>query len=142
MGLLRPDPPQRPRDSPLASMEDLQYIFTLGFSGSDFWRALWIGLLASLFASRKFRPWKVCILAFMLDRIWPFYGMWYHGSDNDAIISAVFATIGNFPQDITYYIVRYLGILGLVYLGYNLRRFLHGYQAPVAKPKSSGVYPY
>lgn len=123
-------------------MDDLQYILNIGFAGSDFWRAIWIGLAASLIATRKFRPWKVGILAFTVDRIWPYYSMHLHGYEFDAIWASVWAAIMTLPQDITFYIIRYLGILGLVYLGYNLRRLLHG--GPAAKPGAgkASLYPY
>ncbi len=122
-------------------MEDLQYIFNIGFAGSDFWRALWVGLLASLIATRNFRPWKVGILAFLLDRLWPYYGMHQSGHENDAIWAAMWATLMAIPQDITFYVVRYLGILGLVYLGYNIRKFLHE-NAPKGEKRTGGLYPY
>ena len=123
-------------------MEDLQYIFNIGFAGSDFWRALWIGLLASQLATRKFRPWKVGILAFFFDRAWPYYSMHLHGYETEAIWAAFWATLMAIPQDITYYVVRYLGILGLVYLGYNIRRIIHGGHKPKDARPTVGVYPY
>lgn len=122
-------------------MEDLSYIFSLGFSGSDLWRGLWIGLCFSLIASRKFRPWKVGILAFVADRIWPFYAMSLHGYEGDVIARSVMAALTNLPHDLAFYTVRYLGILALVYLGYNLRRTLHEH-APEHGPKGKGVLPY
>lgn len=123
-------------------MQDLIYIFSLGFSGSDLVRALWIGLLASLLATRRFRPWKVGIFAFMVDRIWPFYAMSLHGYEQDVISAAMMATLMNVPNDMAYYLIRYIGILGLVYLGYNIRRFIHGYHPPDAGKKSKPFYPY
>ncbi len=122
-------------------MEDLHYIFNIGFAGSDFWRALWIGLLASLVASRKFRPWRVTILAFMLDRLWPYFGMYRAGYDQDTILAAFWSTLMSIPNDLTFYLIRYLGILGLVYLGYNLRKALHA-RARHSEKKSAGLFPY
>ncbi|MGV6802366.1 MAG: hypothetical protein ACWA5L_10635 [bacterium] len=122
-------------------MEDLAYIFSLGFSGSDFWRALWIGLFCSLLASSKRRPWKIGIFAFLLDRAWPFYAMSLHGYDMDVISGSIGAALLAIPQDITLLTIRYLGILGLVYLGYNLRLMLHFY-APEQGRKGRGVLPY
>ena len=123
-------------------MQDLYYIFSLGFSGSDFVRALWIGLVASLLATRRFRPWKVVIIALTIDLIWPFYAMSLYGYETDVIVASIGTTLNNIPQDMAYYLIRYIGFLGLVYLGYNLRRFVHGYEPPDVHKKKKTVYPY
>lgn len=123
-------------------MDELHNIFSLGFSGSDLWRALWIGLLASLLATRRFRPWKVGILAFFFDRAWPYYMMWTSGYEGDVISAAVVAAVQAIPLDIAYYMVRYLGILGLVYFGFNLRIFIHAKPPTPAKHRNNNVYPY
>ena len=101
------------------------YIFSLGFSGSDIPRALWIGLCCSLLASRRIPAWRMSVVAFALDRMWPFWAMSIAGWEQDVVVSAVFGTFQSVPQDLAYYAVRFLGLAGLVHLGFNLRRFLH-----------------
>ncbi|GGD01973.1 hypothetical protein [Aquisalinus flavus] len=119
-------------------MQDLAYLFSIGFSGSDLTRALWIGLLFSLLASRRFPAWRVTIFAFVLDRVWPFLAMSFAGAGNDIVFDSVIATILRVPDDAAYYIIRYLGLMGLIYFGYHVRRFLH-----TGKPQEpTNAYPY
>lgn len=106
-------------------MDELTYIISIGFAGSDISRALWIGLCASLLVSRRLPPWRVTVVAFMIDRSWPFYAMHLAGHPQDVVMAAVYGTFATMPQDIAYYAIRFLGLAGLVHFGYNLRRFLH-----------------
>lgn len=122
-------------------LSDLAYIFSIGFSGADLWRAVWLALFCSLFASRKFRPWKVCIIAFAIDRIWPFYAMSLHGYEWEVISASVLAALRAIPDDIAFLMIRYLGFLGLIYLGFNLRLMLHD-NVPEQGRKGRGVLPY
>lgn len=120
-------------------MQDLSYLFSIGFSGSDVARALWIGLVASLIASRKLKPWRVTLVAFALDCIWPFIGMQLAGAAPMAIVQAAIAAILAIPQNAAYYAIRYLGFLAMVYGGFNLRLLLHA-RAP--RDSHAGPYPY
>lgn len=106
-------------------MQDLAYLFSIGFSGSDLVRALWLGLIASLFASRKLRAWKVTIFAFLIDQLWPFFAMRMAGAEMDIVWSSAAATVLSVPENAAYYVIRYLGFMGLIYAGYHIRRFLH-----------------
>ena len=121
-------------------MDDLFYIFSIGFAGSDVVRALWIGLLASLLVSRRVPPWRMTVIAFIIDRAWPFYAMGRAGHDQDAVMAAVYGTIAAMPQDLAYYSVRLLGLWGLIHVGYNLRRFLHF--TAEGGLKERGIFPY
>lgn len=119
-------------------MQELAYLFSIGFSGSDLTRALWIGLVASLFASKRLPAWKVTILAFIIDRIWPFIGMRIAGTEPDVIWNSVISTFLSAPDDAAYYLIRYLGFLGLIYLGYNVRRLVHN----LGPSRENSAYPY
>lgn len=121
-------------------MEDLIYIISIGFAGSDIVRALWIGLLASLLVSTRLPPWRMSVVAFMIDRIWPFYAMSLAGHDQEVVLAAVYGTFATAPQDLAYYAIRFLGLAGLVHVGYNLRRFLHF--AAQSEGQRKGVLPY
>ncbi len=121
-------------------MQDLSYFLTLGFSGADAIRGGIIALLASLLVSRRFLPWRAVIIACALDRLWPYYGMYMAEWDGATIGSAMWAEFYTIPFNIVYYVIRFAIILGIVHLGFHIRRSIHmlfGQAAPglYATPK-------
>ncbi|WOI54605.1 hypothetical protein [Parvularcula sp. LCG005] len=114
-------------------MQDLTYYLTLAFSGSDLPRALWLGLIGSLFCTTRNPPWRIFLIVFLIDRIWPFLGMAFSGYGAGEIGAAVSHTIRSVPSDMMTLLIRGLGLFLLILTGYMLRLIVHGQKN---KPKS------
>ncbi len=115
-------------------MQDLSYFLALGFSGSDATRGLVIGLLASLFVSSRFLPWRAVLLACIVDRVWPYYGMYLAETEGPVILQSMWAEITTMPFNLLYYAIRFTVIFGIVHVGFHLRRLIH---AALGQPVSS-----
>lgn len=106
-------------------MDDFGFVLAVAFSGADLTRALWLGLVGSLFCSPKFHPLKATILIFLVDRSWPYIGMALSGfSMSDIAISLAYA-IDSLPRDATIHLTRFVGLYALCASGYWIRLTLH-----------------
>ncbi|ADM09838.1 hypothetical protein PB2503_08924 [Parvularcula bermudensis HTCC2503] len=115
-------------------MLDVPHALSIAFSGADLSRALWIGLIASLLCSRRFLPLKMAVLAFMVDRSWPYLTMALSGYSMDQIAPYLAYRIKMLPEDGIILGIRAAGLFGLIATGYVLRVQLH--KALSHSPKS------
>ena len=96
-------------------MDDLQYIFSIGFSGSDLPRAIILSFLFAMFAKRDSNIWRMALLALLIDRtVWPIAAMGASGADIQSIYASIAALFKTFLDDLGIYIVRYIGIVLMV----------------------------
>ena len=96
-------------------MDDLQYIFSIGFSGSDLPRAVILSFLFAMFAKRDSNIWRMALLALLIDRtVWPIAAMGASGADIQSIYASIAALFKTFFDDLGIYIVRYIGIVLMV----------------------------
>ena len=96
-------------------MEDLEYILSIGFSGSDLPRAVILAFLFAAFAKRDTNIWKVGLLAILIDRtVWPIAAMSSSGADLQSIYASVGALFQSFKDDLGIYIVRYIGLVLMI----------------------------
>ncbi|MFQ5564078.1 MAG: hypothetical protein ACE5FO_10970 [Parvularculaceae bacterium] len=122
-------------------MEDLQYIISLGFSGSDVPRAIALAFFAAMVTSRQSDVWVMAGWLLFIDRvIWPIAAMGLAGADIHSIYAAIGAMVQNFPADLGIYVVRYLGICLMMSLFISGRRRIHRASPP--KTKQAPAYPY
>ncbi|GEM_PF-1284003 len=122
-------------------MDDLRYIVTLGFSGSDVIRAVILAFLFAMATSRQSDVWRMAAFAFLIDRfVWPIAGMALSGSDIHAIYASVGAYFTGFLDDLGIYVVRYLGLCLMMSGFIALRRRIH--HVKPAKTSSKPAYPY
>ncbi|MEM9235062.1 MAG: hypothetical protein AAGA69_12590 [Pseudomonadota bacterium] len=106
-------------------MEDFTFVLSVAFSGTDLTRALWIGLVGSLFVTKKFQPTRMALLLFVIDRAWPFAGMALSGYDMPAIAASLAYAFEMLPRDATFYVIRFGGLFALCSFGYHLRMAIH-----------------
>ena len=96
-------------------MDDLQYIFSIGFSGADMPRAIILSFLFAMFAKRDSNIWRMALLALLIDRtVWPIAAMGASGADIQSIYASIAALFKTFLDDLGIYIVRYIGIVLMV----------------------------
>lgn len=115
-------------------MSDPLSLFVYAFSGSDAWRPVWLGLIASLAVTPRRPAWVVAIFAFLLDRAIPFLGM-ADAYDREIVLGALFFSIKSLPQDSLFLALRFALLLGICALFWRLRLALHG-QSMVARPQA------
>ena len=122
-------------------MEDLQYIVSLGFSGSDVWRAVLLAFLFAMVSTRQSDVWRMGAFALIIDRvIWPMSAMLIAGAELSSVYASFGAMFSTFIDDIGIYLVRYLGLCLMMSAFVALRRRLH--HVKPAKPKQKPAYPY
>lgn len=122
-------------------MEDLRYIVTLGFSGSDVVRAVILAFLFAMMTARQSDVWRMAAFAFIIDRfIWPIAGMALSGSDIHAIYASIGAFFTSFLDDLGIYVVRYLGLCLMMSVFIALRRRIH--HVKQEKSAAKPAYPY
>ncbi len=96
-------------------MEDLQYIFNLGFSGSDVWRAVLLSFFGAMILNKNGSVWILGGWALAIDRvIWPVTAQALAGADIHSIYASIGALFETLPDDLGLYLVRYLGIVGMI----------------------------
>lgn len=122
-------------------MDDLNYILSLAFSGSDLTRALWLGFIGSLLCSSKIPPFRMWIIVMLIDRTWPFLTMGFSGYGAQEIAAAMGFAIKNLSHDALPLILRAGGLYMMINLGYSARLALHGHKPVLSKPKK-GPLPY
>lgn len=122
-------------------MEDLQYIISLGFSGSDIPRAIGLAFFAAMITNRQSDVWITALFLLFIDRaVWPIAAMAFSGVEIHAIYAAIGAMVRNFPRDLGIYVVRYLGLCLMMSIFVSGRRRLHHAIPP--KTKQAPAYPY
>lgn len=114
-------------------MESVGQTLAVAFSGADLVRAIWLGLIASLFCNERNTPLAIACITFAIDRIWPFAAMGLSGHSVQSVSAAVAYAIRSIPSDFFVLAVRFFGIYGLIMLGYVFRLRIHG-RRHVTKP--------
>ncbi|MEL6113070.1 MAG: hypothetical protein AAFR20_09710 [Pseudomonadota bacterium] len=117
-------------------MEDLVYILSLGFSGSDFWRAIIIAFFAAMLVGKS-RPVAIMgIWALFVDRLaWPLTTMWMAGADSAIMTDTVSGMMQSLNLDLGLYLVRYAGLMVMIAAFAHLRRRIHKPRTDKAKGK-------
>ena len=106
-------------------MDDFGFVLSVAFSGADLTRALWLGLVGSLFCTKQFGPARMAILLLLIDRVWPFVGMGLAGYEMPQISQSVAYAVQSIPRDLTIHFVRFVGLFALAGIGYQLRIAIH-----------------
>ena len=106
-------------------MDDIGFLLSVAFSGSDLSRALWLGLVGSLFCTSKFGPTHMSIALFVIDRMWPFVDMARVGYGMPEIAASLAYALDSLPRDATFHMIRFAGLYALCTGGYWLRVTLH-----------------
>lgn len=109
-------------------MEDLQYIFGIGFSGADVGRAVLLAFIFAMYAKKESNLWRLALIALFIDRtIWPITAMAISGAEIHAIYASIAALFKTFVDDLGVYIVRYLGLVVMISGFIGLRGAVHKY---------------
>lgn len=107
-------------------MEDLTYIFNLGFSGTDLWRAVGLSFLLGMFVSKKRSVWMLAFWGLIFDRvIWPLGAQAAAGAEPHTIYASIGAMFQSFPIDLGFYVVRYLGLVAMTAFFMFIRVRIH-----------------
>jgi len=107
-------------------MEDLTYILSLGFSGSDIIRAVIIAFLAAMLVSKNRKPWQLALWALLFDRLlWPISALMINGTQTSTIGDILDGMLQSFSDDLGVYVVRFAGLLVLIMIFHAMRKRIH-----------------
>ncbi|MEM9170368.1 MAG: hypothetical protein AAGC56_12025 [Pseudomonadota bacterium] len=107
-------------------MSDLAYIFQLGFSGADVWRAIIIAFFFAMYTVKGRSTWVMAGLALLVDRVvWPAIAQSLAGADPQTVAGSLGGMAQSVPQDIGVYLVRYLGLAALIVTFKAARKRVH-----------------
>lgn len=117
-------------------MQDLTYIISLGFSGSDIWRAVIIAFFAAMIVTKKRPAALLGLWALLVDRlVWPFTGMWMSGADSVILNETFSGMVQTFSADMGVYLVRYAGLVVMMTAFAHMRKRIHTPRFDKAKMK-------
>ncbi|MEL6363929.1 MAG: hypothetical protein AAFR11_03705 [Pseudomonadota bacterium] len=102
-------------------MDELLYIWSLGFSPADTSRALTIALLVSLMMTEKSVIWRQALLALAIDRAYPIIMMAISGDRASDVVQTVTASMTTLGSDLGVLTIRYVVIFTVISFAYNLR---------------------
>ena len=109
-------------------MEDLSYIFSLGFSGADLPRAVIIAFLLAMLLAPKNSIWALGGFALIVDKfVWPIAAQAIAGAGAETVFASIGALFETFVDDLGIYAVRYLGLTIMIGLFNELRARLHSF---------------
>ncbi|NNU17666.1 hypothetical protein HK107_15145 [Parvularcula sp. ZS-1/3] len=106
-------------------MEQLLYVFSLGFSGSDATRAIILLLIGALFVTNKFPAWKVTVILLIIDQAWPYVQMLREGDGHKGVEIALRGQAMHWQDVLAGFLVRAAGFYVFIRGTFSLRRKLH-----------------
>lgn len=119
-------------------MNDLLYIISLGFSGSDVWRALICAFFTAMLVNKRAGLWAMAGVALFVDRlVWPVIEQAFSGAKTETLYASVGAMFTTLLPNLGLYVVRYLGLIILIALFLEARKRLHGGKSDVKKPAAA-----
>lgn len=120
-------------------MQDLLYIFELGFAGSDVWRAVICAFFTAMLVNKKTGVWGMGAVALLVDRlIWPLVEQALAGAGMKSIYGSFGGVFLSLEDNVGIYLVRYLGLVVMIALFLVLRKRIHGGEAaPAKKPAAA-----
>ena len=120
-------------------MKDLEYIVSLGFSGTDITRAIIIAFFLAMFVRKEAPIWKMALIALFADRmLWPIVSQAIAGAGLQTIYGSIGAIFQSFFDDLGVYVVRFFGLFVMITLFVTARHRLHK-MTPPRKPKSAAA---
>lgn len=121
-------------------MDEVLYVFSLGFSGSDATRALILLLLGSLFVSTRLPPWKMTLFLLSIDLLWPYIEMLREGGGPKAVEIVLRGYVQTWQDTLAGFLVRVAGFYVVIRGIFSLRRKLHNAFPESAEKK--GALPF
>lgn len=120
-------------------MEQLLYVFSLGFSGSDATRAVILVLFGALFVSSRLRPFRMTVILLTIDAMWPYIMMLRAGAEPGEVFTMISAQFVDWDDALAGFLVRAAGFYIFIRGTFSLRRKLH---AALPEEKQAGALPF
>lgn len=120
-------------------MDELRYLISLGFSGSDMVRAVILLVLGSLFVTRRFPPLRMTIILLLIDQAWPIIAAMNEDGGSNAIQASIRWSAENWEDSLAGFMVRAAGFYIFVRGTFSLRRKLH---EALPEEKKAGALPF
>ena len=121
-------------------MEQLQYVFSLGFSGSDATRALILLLVGALFVTNRFPPMRMTIVLLIIDQAWPYVQL-LRDTGHYGFEMAVRGQLAQWEDSMVGLLVRAAGFYIFIRGTFSLRRKLHN-AFPEGAERKPGFLPF
>ena len=102
-------------------MDELLYIWSLGFSPADTARGLTIALLMSLMMTEKSVIWRTALLALAIDRAYPVIMMAVGGDRASDVVQTMTASFTSLGADLGVLTIRFVVMFVIISFAYNFR---------------------
>ncbi|MEM1409258.1 MAG: hypothetical protein AAGG79_00760 [Pseudomonadota bacterium] len=122
-------------------MEQLLYVLSLGFSGSDAARAAMLLLIGALFVTKRFRPWRMTLLLLFIDVVWPYAALTFQGAGAGTLEAALKSPMNIHEDAVVGFLVRAAGFYVILRGTFSLRRRLQE-TFPEKQQGKAGLMPF
>ncbi|MCQ8185900.1 hypothetical protein [Parvularcula maris] len=106
-------------------MDQLLYVLSLGFSGSDAVRALILLLVGALFVGKRILPLKMTVILLVIDLVWPYAAAAFEPGGAASAPSMIQGQAMHWQDGLAAFLVRAAGFYIFIRGSYSLRRKLH-----------------
>jgi hypothetical protein len=106
-------------------MDQLLYVLSLGFSGSDAVRAIILLLVGALFVGKRILPLKMTLILLMIDLVWPYASNALEPGAALSTPSMIQGQAAHWQDGLAAFLVRAAGFYLFIRGSYSLRRKLH-----------------
>ena len=106
-------------------MDELQYIWSLGFSPADTMRAITVALLLSLLVVKSDQIARYALYALLVDRVFPILMMAVTGDNLATVWSTLSASFRMIGQDVGILAIRYVVMFAVISFGFAFRSTVH-----------------
>lgn len=120
-------------------MDELLYVISLGFSGSDVGRAMLLVLIGALFVTRRFLPWKMTLVVLVIDQAWPYLSLLAETGNHALVAQSFRGQMMRWEDNLAPFLVRWAGLYILLRGSFSLRRKLQTAFPDDGKP---GILPF
>jgi hypothetical protein len=106
-------------------MDQLLYVLSLGFSGSDAVRAIILLLVGALFVGKRILPLKMTVILLIIDQAWPYLSLAMEPGAVSSTPSMIQGQAAHWKDGLAAFLIRAAGFYVFIRGSYSLRRKLH-----------------
>lgn len=106
-------------------MDELLYIWSLGFAPSDTMRGIMVALLLSLLVVKSEQVWRYALYALLADRLFPVLSNAVTGDSLGSVWESISYALGNLGSDLGVMTIRFVVMYAIINFAFSLRTTVH-----------------
>jgi len=110
-------------------MDELLYVWSLGFSPADTMRGITAALFVSLLVVKAEQVWRYTLLALAVDRLFPIVASAIGGERFSDVWATAAASVGSIGADLGVMTIRYVVMFAVIHFAFVFRANLHSHLA-------------